>query len=90
MSDGVHLTADPEASHAVVVGIEKYASSDWDLSGPAFDALRTVRWLLNCHVPGPNIKVLLSPLDCHRSQLEAQATAPECEGVDVRWTARRD
>lgn len=54
----------PKEIIAIVVGIEKYADKDLDVHGPADDAARFVRWLLDdCEVPAANIRLHLSPLD---------------------------
>ncbi|WP_327364101.1 effector-associated domain 2-containing protein [Streptomyces sp. NBC_01296] len=53
----------PERTFAVVVGIERYAAGpDWDLPGPAGDALRFRSWLLRLGVPEQNILLHLNPL----------------------------
>jgi hypothetical protein len=54
----------PEKVYALVVGIEKYkAGSEWDLNGPANDALKFANWLLERGVKPENIQLFLSPLD---------------------------
>lgn len=56
--------ARPEHIHALIVGIERYeAGADWDLNGPAADALRFMQWLRSGNVPRENILLFLSPLD---------------------------
>lgn len=58
------FTARPEHIHALIVGIERYdAGADWDLNGPAGDALRFMNWLRSGNVPQENILLFLSPLD---------------------------
>jgi hypothetical protein len=54
---------DPASTIAIVVGIEKYAAGDnWDLNGPAMDALRFTEWLVKRKVPPENILAFISPL----------------------------
>ncbi|MFG2429772.1 caspase family protein [Streptomyces sp. NPDC048590] len=53
----------PDQMFALVVGIERYAAGeDWDLPGPARDALRFCDWLRARGVPESNIQLHLSPL----------------------------
>ena len=61
----------PENVYALVVGIEKYkAGSEWDLNGPANDALKFANWLLERDVKPENIQLFLSPLDVNVAVLE--------------------
>lgn len=61
----------PENVYALVVGIEKYkAGSEWDLNGPANDALKFANWLLERDVKPENIQLFLSPLDVNMEVLE--------------------
>lgn len=54
----------PENVYALVVGIEKYeGGSEWDLNGPANDALKFANWLLEREVKPANIYLFLSPLN---------------------------
>jgi hypothetical protein len=54
----------PQNTYALVVGIEKYnAGSEWDLDGPAQDAGRFTRWLLDRQIPRNNIALFASALD---------------------------
>ncbi|WP_432105666.1 effector-associated domain 2-containing protein [Streptomyces sp. bgisy091] len=56
-------TVQPHQVFALVVGIERYAAGrDWDLPGPARDALRFCDWLRARGVPESNIQLHLSPL----------------------------
>jgi hypothetical protein len=68
------MTADsinPENVYALVVGIEKYkAGSEWDLNGPAKDALKFANWLLDRGVKPENIQLFLSPLNENAGVLE--------------------
>jgi vWA-MoxR associated protein C-terminal domain len=53
-----------EHVYALVVGIEKYkGGSEWDLNGPAKDALKFASWLLDRGVKPAHIQLFLSPLD---------------------------
>jgi hypothetical protein len=61
----------PENVYALVVGIEKYkGGSDWDLNGPAKDALKFASWLLDLGVKPDHIQLFLSPLDKNVGVLE--------------------
>jgi hypothetical protein len=60
----------PAKVHALVVGIEKYqAGDDYDLNGPANDALKFANWLLDQDVEPQNINLFLSPLDKNKDVL---------------------
>ncbi|WP_149183205.1 caspase family protein [Streptomyces sp. TRM49041] len=51
-------------AHAVVVAIEQYAGGrDWELSGPANDAARLLRWFTDRGMPQEQIRLLASPLE---------------------------
>jgi Effector-associated domain 1/Caspase domain len=53
------------------VGIEKYkGGSEWDLNGPAKDALKFASWLLEHGVKPEHIQLFLSPLDENVGVLE--------------------
>lgn len=55
------LNASPDRCCAVVVGIERYEfGTNWNLHGPASDALRFVAWLDKRGLRTENIKVFLS------------------------------
>jgi HEAT repeat protein/energy-coupling factor transporter ATP-binding protein EcfA2 len=61
----------PEETHALVVGIEKYkAGSDWNLNGPANDAIKFAQWLFERKVNSENIHLFLSPLDTNRNLIQ--------------------
>jgi hypothetical protein len=68
-------TIQPANVHALVVGIEKYqAGSDWNLHGPANDALDFANWLLAHKVEPEQIYLFLSPLDRNQAVIsEAKA-----------------
>jgi hypothetical protein len=55
--------ARPDRTHAVVVGVERYAAGrSWDLPGPAADARRFTAWLRGRGVPAAHIPLLLGDL----------------------------
>ncbi|MDB9380058.1 NACHT domain-containing protein, partial [Nodularia sphaerocarpa] len=61
----------PEETYALVVGIEKYqAGSEWDLNGPASDAINFAEWLLAKGVRKENIDLFISPLNENQDLLE--------------------
>jgi tetratricopeptide (TPR) repeat protein len=65
----------PENVYALVVGIEKYkAGVEYDLNGPANDALKFADWLLERKVKPENIQLFLSPLDKNAGLLENAIT----------------
>jgi uncharacterized caspase-like protein len=54
---------DPKSTIAIVVGVEKYAAGDnWNLNGPATDALRFTEWLIERQVPAEKILAFISSL----------------------------
>jgi hypothetical protein len=60
----------PANVYALVVGIEKYqAGSEYDLNGPANDAIAFTRWLLGQGVDPEHVYLFLSPLDKNRQVL---------------------
>jgi hypothetical protein len=60
----------PANVYALVVGIEKYwAGAEYDLNGPANDALSFARWLLGQGVDPEHVYLFLSPLDKNRKVL---------------------
>ncbi|MCI0659778.1 MAG: caspase family protein, partial [Acidobacteria bacterium] len=63
--------ADPKHTLAIVVGVEKYAvGAEWDLNGPANDAVRFIRWLRGQQVPADQIFTFVSPHNSNRSLLQ--------------------
>ncbi|MFJ6075300.1 caspase family protein [Streptomyces sp. NPDC093065] len=59
---GPSAAVDPARVHALVVGVESYdAGPDWDLPGPARDAVRFHRLLRAAGVPDANIRLHLAP-----------------------------
>jgi hypothetical protein len=62
--------ASPRRTHALIVGIERYAASpQWDLDGPLHDALAIRDWLLSRGVPKDQIYLHVSPLEKNRAAL---------------------
>ncbi|MFI8964882.1 caspase family protein [Streptomyces sp. NPDC053493] len=61
--DPVHGPTDLSDAHAVLVAVEEYAEGgDWNLNGPAEDALSMMRWLIGRGMPQDRITLLASPL----------------------------
>ncbi|MGK3091892.1 caspase family protein [Streptomyces sp. WAC01490] len=54
---------DWQRTHAVIVAVESYADRAWNLSGPAHDAARVMRWLRARGVPESGMDLLASPLE---------------------------
>ena len=62
--------AKPEHTHALIVGIERYAAGPlWDLNGPLNDALAIRRWLLGSGVPAGQIHLHVSALEANQAEL---------------------
>jgi hypothetical protein len=62
--------AKPEHTHALIVGIERYAAgTDWDLNGPLNDAMRIRTWLLDSGVPAGQIHLHVSALEANQAKL---------------------
>jgi formylglycine-generating enzyme required for sulfatase activity len=62
----MQIIAKPERTYALVVGIEKYSDTYWNVpngGGPANDALKFAEWLCSRNVPKDNIRLCLSPLE---------------------------
>jgi hypothetical protein len=80
-------TVDPGNVYALVVGIEQYqAGSDYDLNGPARDALGFAQWLLTHGVQPANIQLFLSPLKQNHGVLteaEQQGLTPQAATRDL-------
>ncbi|CAM5323198.1 caspase family protein [Streptomyces sp. PAN_FS17] len=53
---------DPTRTHALVVAVESYEDSDWNVAGPYADACAFISWLTKCGVPSANVTLLASPL----------------------------
>ncbi|OLT61705.1 caspase family protein [Moorena bouillonii] len=56
------ITAKPEKTYGLIVGIENYQATNWNVDGPVHDAIKFADWLLSQGVPTDNIKLCLSPL----------------------------
>jgi hypothetical protein len=67
---------DPKDTHAIVVGVEKYAGG-WDLDGPAADACKFVNWLRARGVVAENIRSFISPVDQNRGLLNQTVPRPQ-------------
>lgn len=62
--------AKPEHTHALIVGIERYAAGpQWDLNGPLNDALAIQKWLLGSGVPSGQIHLHVSALEANQAKL---------------------
>ncbi|WP_226889576.1 tetratricopeptide repeat protein [Nostoc sp. MG11] len=61
----MQLTAKPERTFGLIVGIEKYHETAWNVTGggPANDALKFAHWLHLHGVPKENIRLCLSALE---------------------------
>lgn len=61
----MQLMAKPERTFGLIVGIEKYHESAWNVTGggPADDALKFAHWLHQHGVPKENIRLCLSALE---------------------------
>ena len=59
------IIAKPERTYGLVVGIEKYQETSWNVKGggPANDALKFADWLCKRGVPEENIRLCLSTLE---------------------------
>ncbi|NEO45033.1 MAG: caspase family protein [Moorea sp. SIO4A3] len=56
------INARPEKTYGLIVGIEQYQATNWNVDGPVNDAIKFADWLLLQGVPKDNIKLCLSPL----------------------------
>jgi hypothetical protein len=62
--------AKPEHTHALIVGIERYAAGpQWDLNGPLNDALAIQKWLIGSGVPAGQIHLHISALEANQAKL---------------------
>ena len=57
------ITAKPEKTYGLIVGIENYQATNWNVDGPVHDAITFADWLLSQGVPKDNIRLCLSPLN---------------------------
>lgn len=60
---------DWQRTHAVIVAVEAYADRAWNISGPASDAARMMRWLRARGVPENGMHLLASPLEQNKGIL---------------------
>jgi len=83
----------PDRTVAVVVGIEKYQmGGEWNLDGPARQAVRFINWLRRRGVPSENILRFLSPLESNESYCRRalQSLAQQEKAKDLWEPADRD
>jgi WD40 repeat protein len=73
------IRAKPERTYALVVGIEKYSETSWNVKGggPVNDALKFADWLCSRDVPKENIWLCLSPLEENNHLVEQSDLNPE-------------
>ncbi|WP_331741161.1 hypothetical protein [Kitasatospora sp. NBC_00039] len=81
----------PERVFALVVGIESYGvGADWDLRGPARDAVRFAEWLTGpAGVPAANVRLFLSPLPASAGPGSSPAPAAAATAGAARLPAHR-
>src|SRR6266404_4710789 len=82
---------DPASTIAIVVGVEKYDAGDnWNLDGPATDALRFTEWLIKQKVPPQNILAFVSPLKAFSFPNEVKVKSATRQNIDeaIRTTLR--
>ncbi|WP_335039099.1 NB-ARC domain-containing protein,Caspase domain-containing protein [Nostoc sp.] len=81
----MQLMAKPERTFGLIVGIEKYHESAWNVpgGGPADDALKFAHWLHLRGVPKENIRLCLSALE------ENQQLIGEC-GLNVELATEQN
>lgn len=81
----MQLMAKPERTFGLIVGIEKYHETAWNVpgGGPADDALKFARWLHLHGVPRENIRLCLSALE------ENQQLIGEC-GLTVELATEQN
>jgi len=84
-------TARPERTHALIVGIERYAAGgQWDLDGPLNDALAIRGWLLSCGVPAQQIHLHVAPLEKNQARLlDLQCNIQKADEQAIRETIQR-
>ncbi len=82
------LPVNPQRTYALVVGIEKYeAGPEWDLNGPAHDAIRFANWLSKRGLPPESILLLLSPLDENKHLMTQSAGIVQIANRESVWKA---
>ncbi|MFE4575972.1 VMAP-C domain-containing protein [Streptomyces chartreusis] len=68
---------DPGRTHALVVAVEAYEDSDWNVSGPYSDACAFISWLVDgCGVPDTNVTLFASPLPASLPEPEDDPVLP--------------
>ncbi|MEG0083606.1 MAG: caspase family protein [Massilia sp.] len=78
------LEAASKHIRAVVIGIDVYSyGREWDLRGPAADAMRTVDWLQAAQVQPEHIALFLSPASWESDKVKQWVQ-------DRKWGTRRD
>ncbi|MBG1265278.1 NB-ARC domain-containing protein [Nostoc sp. WHI] len=81
----MEIMAKPDRTFGLIVGIEKYHESEWNVKGggPADDALKFAHWLHRRGVPKENIRLCLSALE------ENQQLIGEC-GLTVELATEQN
>jgi hypothetical protein len=87
----IELSAKPERTYALVVGIEKYQESHWNVGGQADDAIKFAQWLGDRGVPRDNIRLCLSPLEeIEHSELTIEeATEHKIADLITGWLSEK-
>ena len=87
----IELSAKPERTYALVVGIEKYQESHWNVGGQADDAIKFAQWLGSRGVPKDNIRLCLSPLEeIEHSELTIEeATEHKIAALITGWLSEK-
>ncbi|MEQ8536218.1 MAG: caspase family protein [Coleofasciculus sp. D1-CHI-01] len=89
----IELSAKPELTYGLVVGIEKYLETAWSVpgGGPADDAIKFAQWLSARGVPRDNIRLCLSPLeDIEHSELTIEeATEHKIADLITGWLSEK-
>ncbi|WP_155748839.1 NB-ARC domain-containing protein [Scytonema sp. UIC 10036] len=92
------ITAKPERTFGLIVGIERYQNSTWNVKGggPVNDALKFAEWL--CYkrgVPQENIRLCLSPVEENQELVRqcqlpvAGATLPNLDDIINNFLLRQ-
>jgi len=85
----IELSALPERTYGLVIGIESYQENSWNVKGggPAHDALKFAQWLSDCGVPKENIRLCLSPLEKveHPELVIEEATEQKIAALITDW-----
>src|SRR5262245_15638112 len=73
-----NITASPNKTFALVVGIEKYdVGPSWSLNGPASDACRFTDWLVKRGVPAEQILLFLAPHEENQALMGRKDPVPQ-------------